>query len=180
MGFQSRDEWSLNNHDAIEIKSKESYASSVTIPYVQNLTSKLKLRSALFSWLVWVVFLAMRKVTALLGGFPLQTWWLCKPRKELPSVPKVSSLPPISHHWEESLTSFPLIIGSKNYLSKDNCCLLSWVWFFSLDSNHVKKLHNALGWIIEHYLLNYLHVWFVYWLDQFLAYCTYGCGIPHQ
>ena len=32
LGFQS-DKWSLNNHDAIEIKSKGFYASSVTIPY---------------------------------------------------------------------------------------------------------------------------------------------------
>ena len=86
--FQSRDKWSLNNYDAIEIKSKGFYASSVTIPYDQNLRSKLKLRSALFSWLVWVVFLAMRKATALSGGFPLQTWWLCKPGKDLPSVQK--------------------------------------------------------------------------------------------
>ena len=110
LGFQSRDKWSLNNYDAIWIKSKEFYASSVTIPYVQNLTSKLKLRSALFSWLVWVVFLAMRKVTALSGGAPLQKWWLNKPKKELPSVPKLPSLPSISHHWEEFLTIFPLII----------------------------------------------------------------------
>ena len=75
LGFQSRDKWSLNNYDAIEITSKLFYASSVTIPYIQNLTSTLKLRSALFSWLVWVLFLAMRKVTALSGGLPLQTWW---------------------------------------------------------------------------------------------------------
>ena len=58
LGFQSRDKWSLNNYDAIEITSKLFYASSVTIPYIQNLTSTLKLRSALFSWLVWVLFLA--------------------------------------------------------------------------------------------------------------------------
>ena len=95
--FQSRDKRSLNNYDAIEIKSKGFYASSVTIPYDQNLRSKLKLRSALFSWLVWVVFLAMRKATALSGGFPLQTWWLCKPGKELPSVHKLSPLPSITH-----------------------------------------------------------------------------------
>ena len=97
--FQSRDKWSLNNYDAIEIKSKGFYASSVTIPYDQNLRSKLKLRSTLFSWLVWVVFLAMRKATALSGGFPLQTWWLCKPGKELPSVHKLSPLPSITHYW---------------------------------------------------------------------------------
>ena len=71
LGFQSRDKWSLNNHDAIEIKSKGFYASSVTILYVQNITSKLKLSGALFSWLVWVIFLATRKVTALSDGFPL-------------------------------------------------------------------------------------------------------------
>ena len=29
--FQSRDKWGLNNYDAIEIKSKGFYASSVTI-----------------------------------------------------------------------------------------------------------------------------------------------------
>ena len=97
--FQSRNKWSLNNYDAIEIESKGFYASSVTIPYDQNLRSKLKLRSALFSWLVWVVFLAMRKATALSGGFPLQTWWLCKPGKELPSVHKLSPLPSITHSW---------------------------------------------------------------------------------
>ena len=97
--FQSRDKWSLNNYDAIEIKSKGFYASSVTIPYDQNLRSKLKLRSTLFSWLVWVVFLAMRKAIALSGGFPLQTWWLCKPGKELPSVHKLSPLPSITHYW---------------------------------------------------------------------------------
>ena len=103
------------------------------------------------------------------GGSPLQTWWPCKPRKELPSVPKLSSLPSIIHYWEELFTIFPLIIGSKNDLSEDNCCQLSWVWYFSLGSNPVKKPHNALGWIIEYYLFNYQHVWFVYWLDQFLA-----------
>ena len=73
--FQSRDRWSLSNYDAIEITSKWFYASSVTIPYVQNLTLTLKLRTALFSWLVWALFLAMRKVTTLSGGFPLQGWW---------------------------------------------------------------------------------------------------------
>ena len=36
--LHSRDKWGLNNYDAIEIKSKGFYASSVTIPYVQNLT----------------------------------------------------------------------------------------------------------------------------------------------
>ena len=98
--FQSRDKWSLNNYDAIEIKSKGFYASSVTIPYDQNLRSKLKLRSALFSWLVRVVFLAMRNwATALSGDFPLQRWWLCKPGKELPSVHKLSPLPSITHFW---------------------------------------------------------------------------------
>ena len=68
----------------------------------------------------------MRKVSALSGGFPLQTWWLCKPRKELLPVHvhtcKLSSLPSITHYWEELLTIFPLIIGSNNDLSKDNCC----------------------------------------------------------
>ena len=34
-------------YDAIEIKSRGFYASSVTIPYVQNLTSTLKHGSAL-------------------------------------------------------------------------------------------------------------------------------------
>ena len=48
--FQSRDKRSLNNYDAIEIKSKGFYASSVITPYVQNSTSKLKLRSRLFSY----------------------------------------------------------------------------------------------------------------------------------
>ena len=65
LGLQSCDKWSLNNCDAIEIKSKGFYVSSVTIPHVPNCTSTLKLRSALFSWLMWVVFLAMRKVAAL-------------------------------------------------------------------------------------------------------------------
>ena len=60
-------EWSLNNYDAIEIKNKGFYASNVTLLYVQNSTSKLKLRRALFSWLVWVVFLAIDEVTALSG-----------------------------------------------------------------------------------------------------------------
>ena len=46
--FQSRDKLSLNNYDAIEIKSKGFYASSVTLLYGQNSTSKLKLRRALF------------------------------------------------------------------------------------------------------------------------------------
>ena len=32
--FQSRDKRSLNNYDAIEIKSKGFYASSVITPYV--------------------------------------------------------------------------------------------------------------------------------------------------
>ena len=45
--FQWRDKWSLNNYDAIEINNKGFYALSVTIPYVQNITSTLKLRSAL-------------------------------------------------------------------------------------------------------------------------------------
>ena len=47
LGFQWRDKWSLNNYDAIEIKNKGFYASSVTIPFFQNVTSTLKLRSAL-------------------------------------------------------------------------------------------------------------------------------------
>ena len=47
LGFQWRDKWSLNNYDAIEIKNKGFYTLSVTIPYVQNITSTLKLRSAL-------------------------------------------------------------------------------------------------------------------------------------
>ena len=51
LGFQSLDKLSLNNYDAIEIKSKGFYVSSVTIPYVQNLTSKLSLRNAFFSLL---------------------------------------------------------------------------------------------------------------------------------
>ena len=42
--FQWRDEWSLNNYDAIEINNKGFYALSVTIPYIQNITSTLKLR----------------------------------------------------------------------------------------------------------------------------------------
>ena len=46
--FNHNDKWSLNNYDAIEIKSKGFYASSVTQQYVQNSTSKLKLRRALF------------------------------------------------------------------------------------------------------------------------------------
>ena len=46
--FQSRDKWSLNNYDAIEIKSKGFYALSVTLLYGQNSRSKLKLRRALF------------------------------------------------------------------------------------------------------------------------------------
>ena len=43
--------WGLSdyNYDAIEVKSKGFYVSSVKIPYVQNITSTLKLRSALFS-----------------------------------------------------------------------------------------------------------------------------------
>ena len=47
LGFQTRDKWSLNNYDAIEIKNKGFYALSVTMPYIQNITSTLKLRSAL-------------------------------------------------------------------------------------------------------------------------------------
>ena len=66
-------------------RTKDFFASSVKIPYDQNLTSTLKLRSALFSWLVWVISMAMRCQVALSGGFPLQIWWLYKPRKELPS-----------------------------------------------------------------------------------------------
>ena len=80
--FQSRDKRNLNNYDAIEIKSKGFYASSVTIPYVQNFkkkfqfqkfkTSTLILRSALF--LISVSRLqTTRKVPALPGGSPLQT-----------------------------------------------------------------------------------------------------------
>ena len=42
LGLQSRDKWSLNNCDAIEIKSIGFYASNVTIPYFQNLTLTLK------------------------------------------------------------------------------------------------------------------------------------------
>ena len=55
----------------MEIKSRGFYALIVTIPYVQNLTPKLKLRGALFSRFVWVVLLGMRKASS--GGFPLQT-----------------------------------------------------------------------------------------------------------
>ena len=120
LGFQSRDKWSLNNYDAIEITSKLFYASSVTIPYIQNLTSTLKLRSALFSWLVLVLFLAMRKVTALSGGFPLQTWW---PEKSCHLY--INSLPchPLLIIGKRCYQFFhSLIIGSINDLSKDNCC----------------------------------------------------------
>ena len=42
LGLQSRDKWSLNNCNAIEIKSIVFYASNVTIPYFQNLTLTLK------------------------------------------------------------------------------------------------------------------------------------------
>ena len=106
LGFQSRDKWNLNNYDAIEIKSKGFYASSVTIPYVQNFkkkfqfqkfkTSTLILRSALF--LISVSRLqTTRKVPALPGGSPLQTWWPFKPRKEFPSVRKLSPLLSMHH-----------------------------------------------------------------------------------
>ena len=47
LGFQWRDKWSLNNYETIEIKNRGFYASSVTIPYVQDITSTLKLRSAI-------------------------------------------------------------------------------------------------------------------------------------
>ena len=60
--FQLRDKWNLNNYDAIEIKSKGFYASSLTIPYIQNETSKLKLRSVVFPWLVCVVFKPWEKL----------------------------------------------------------------------------------------------------------------------
>ena len=49
LGFQSCDKGSLNNYNAMEIKSKGFYVLSVTLPYVQDLTSKLKQGSALFS-----------------------------------------------------------------------------------------------------------------------------------
>ena len=91
LGFQSRDKWSLTNYDAIEIKNKGFYASSVTIPYDQNLTSTLKLRSALFSWLV--VFLTIRKVTALSGGFPLQSYIMAMQNPEKSCHLYVNSLP---------------------------------------------------------------------------------------
>ena len=98
--------WLSYNYDALEIKSRGFYASSVTIPYVQNLTPKLKLRSALFSRLVWVVFLGMRKASS--GGFPFQTWWLCKPGKSC-------------YLCINSLSCHPsLIIGSNDDLCKDN------------------------------------------------------------
>ena len=43
------------------------------------------------------------------------------PKKSLcikPSVHKLSSLPSITHYWEELLPNFPLIIGSYNELAK--------------------------------------------------------------
>ena len=49
LGSLSRDKWRLNNYYAIGIKNKGFCALSVTIPYDHNLTSKLKLRSAIFS-----------------------------------------------------------------------------------------------------------------------------------
>ena len=106
--FQSRDKRSLNNYDAIEIKSKGFYASSVTIPYDQNLRSKLKLGSTLFSWLVWVVFLAMRKATALSGAFPYKH-------------DGYANLGKSCHLCINSLPCHPsLIFGSNNDLCNDN------------------------------------------------------------
>ena len=90
LGLQSCDKWSLNNCDAIEIKSKGLYVSSVTIPHVPNFTSTLKLRSALFSWLMWVVFLAMRKVAALQVAY-ITNIMAMQTQKELASVHKLSS-----------------------------------------------------------------------------------------
>ena len=132
LGFQSRDKWNLNNYDAIEIKSKGFYASSVTIPYVQNFkkkfqfqkfkTSTLKLRSALFSWLVWVVFKPREKFLLCQVALHYKHDGHSNPGKSFHLyVNYLPCYPCITHHWEALLTIFPLIIGSKNDLSKDNC-----------------------------------------------------------
>ena len=105
--------------DAIEINSKGFYASSV--PYVQNLTSKLKLRSALFSWLVWVLFLAMRKVTALSVGFHYKHGGYANPEKSchlyinsLPCYPSVIITVAnfSTHHWFKQLPQQRIIAAS--------------------------------------------------------------------
>ena len=49
--------------------------------------------------------------------------------------------------------------------------------FFFPGSNHCKETkYSALGWIIEHYLL--IPTFMSFLPDQFLALCTYDCGIP--
>ena len=106
-------------------------ASCVTIPYVQNFTSKLSLRSALFSLLVWVVFLAIRRVTALSGGFPLQTWWLSITNMMAMQTQKrvvvctLTLFLAICHSLLGKAVNNFLTHYSNNDLSKDNCCLLN-------------------------------------------------------
>ena len=46
---------------------------------------------------------------------------------------------------------------------------------FPSGSNPVKKLHYALGWIIEYFFL--MPTYMICLLDQFLALCKYDCGL---
>ena len=108
LGFQSRHKWSLNNYDAIESRAKDFMLKCNNLPYVQNI-SKLKLRGALFSWLVCIVFLAIRKLRLCQVDFHYKHDGYTSPPEELPCVHKLSSLPSIIHYWEELLPIFPLV-----------------------------------------------------------------------
>ena len=64
-------------------------------------------------------------------------------RKELPSVPKLSSFPSITHHWEELLTIFHSLLIQRMTSARIIATIAKLKVIFSLGSNHVKKLHNA-------------------------------------
>ena len=157
LGLQSRDKWRLNICDAIEIQSKGFDASSVIIQYVQNFTTTLKLRSALFSWLVWVVFLAMRKVTALQvalhhrhDGYAnpervgICTWTLFSIAIHHSSLGRA-----VNNFSTQIMTSARMT--AVRYIECD---------FFIQQSCY--ETTCTIRWIIQSITCSYLHVWFLY------------------
>ena len=157
LGLQSRDKWSLNICDAIEIKSKGFDASSVIIQYVQNFTSTLKLRSALFSWLVWVVFLAMRKVTALQVALHHRHDGYANPERVGICTWTFFSI--AIHHSSlgRAVNNFSTQIMTSarmtavRYIECD---------FFIQQSCY--ETTCTIRWIIQSITCSYLHVWFLY------------------
>ena len=80
------------------------------------------------------------------------------------------------HLYANSLPCCPSLITGKSCYELFHLLSVQ-IMTFPPGSNHVNILHNALGWIIEHYLL--IPTCMICLLNQFLALCTHDCGIPH-